>query len=134
MIARVRFIDEGMQIIADSCKGVFTLTHSENRNLTLWVDGTRSFLIHYSEDLASGIGQPVEYRNGMILFTDRVTSTEECPVCFETYEPMYRSTCGHNCCIDCMRKMGERGLTRCPLCRSAEFRYPVAIACNQIFV
>jgi len=132
MMARVKFIYEGMQVFADSYKGSFTLAHSGDGNLILWVDNSTQFLIYYSEDLASGIGQPIEYRNGMVLFTDRVISAEECPVCFETYEPMYRSTCGHNCCIDCMRKMGERGLTRCPLCRSSDFRFSIGRVCNQI--
>lgn len=145
MIARVNFIDEGMRIIADACEGVFTITHSAHGNLILWVNGTKPFLMHYSEDLASGIGHPVEYSKGIVMFTDRVTpikdtdytipvDTEECPVCLESYDPMFGSTCGHQCCVDCMRKMYDQRLTRCPLCRSEEFRFPIAMACNQTFV
>lgn len=145
MIARVNFIEEGMRIIADACEGVFTITHSPHGNLILWVNRMRPFLIHYSEDLASGIGHPVQYRKGVVMFTDRVTpikdtdytipvDAEECPVCLESYDPMFGSTCGHQCCVDCMRKMYDQRLTRCPLCRSEEFRFPIAMACNQTFV
>jgi len=123
------------------------------------------FYMNYTEDLASGIGDEVEYRGGMILFTDDVTyisdyddgsetedfnlimpilesdyvipiveDIEECPVCLETYEPMYGPLCGHNVCNDCMRNMDLKGLTKCPLCRSDSFKFPIALACNRSFV
>jgi len=59
---------------------------------------------------------------------------EECPVCYEAYEPMYGSLCGHRACVDCMRKMDRIGLTKCPMCRSDDFKFPIAMACNKIFV
>jgi len=118
------------------------------------------FYIEYSEDIASGINREVMYQNGWIEFTEesesetesdtdfhivmRVTDDdytvpidediEECPVCYELYEPMYGSVCGHHTCVDCMIRMDEMGLTNCPLCRSGEFRFPVAVACNRMFV
>lgn len=118
------------------------------------------FYMNYTSDLASGIGHEVEYEGGMILFTNEVVYIEdddeeedvvvpisdedyvisldedvtECPVCYETYEPMYGSLCGHNACNACMIKMDASGLTKCPLCRSDNFRFPIAVACNRSFV
>jgi hypothetical protein len=121
------------------------------------------FYMNYTADLASGIGREVEYRNGMIMFTDllpdydsgseteddfnllmpvletdyvvpMVEDIEECPVCYESYEPMYGSLCGHHACNNCMISMDARGLTKCPLCRSVDFKFPIALACNRSFV
>lgn len=114
------------------------------------------FYMNYTADLASGIGHEVQYEGGMILFTDPVIcidddedfapiletdyitsldeDAEECPVCYESYEPMFRSLCGHHACNDCMIKMGLKGLTKCPICRSASFKYPIAVVCNRSFV
>jgi len=126
MIARVHFRDEGMQVIANGSQGVFSITQSETGALYLWLQGdsvTLYFLIEYSEDLASAVGRTVEYKNGMVLFSDSIVSigSEECPVCYEMYDPMYPTKCGHTCCVDCILKMSERGLTTCPLCRSSGF-------------
>jgi hypothetical protein len=126
MISRVHFRDRGMKVIADGSKGIFSISQSETGALYLLVQGdvsTLHFLIEYSEDLASAIGKTVEYTNGMVLFTDCATfeSTEECPVCYEMYNPPYQSKCGHHCCIECMLKMSQKGLTTCPLCRSSGF-------------
>ena len=107
-----------------------------------------SVYIDYSEDLVSAIDREVEYRNGMIMFTEAdfmpvletdytvpmVEDVEECPVCYESYEPMYGSLCGHHVCNDCMISMDARGLTKCPLCRSSDFKFPIALACNRSFV
>jgi hypothetical protein len=120
------------------------------------------FYMNYTADLASGIGHEVEYEGGMIMFTDliygydesdtegdfsllmpvletdyvvpMVEDLEECPVCYDTYEPMYGSLCGHHVCNDCMISMDARGLTKCPLCRSDSFKFPIAVACDRRFV
>ena len=119
------------------------------------------FYMNRTNDLASGIGREVEYRSGMIMFTSiiyydesdteddfnlimpvletdyvvpMVEDIEECPVCYESYEPMYGSLCGHHTCNNCMISMDARGLTKCPLCRSDSFKFPIAIACNRSFV
>ena len=118
------------------------------------------FYMIYSEDLASGLNRDVEYVCGQIMFTDDLESesddsddfrfvvpikntdytipTEEdvaeCPVCYEMYEPMYGSKCGHHICLDCMQSMDYRGLVMCPLCRSDDFKFPIAVACNKMFV
>jgi hypothetical protein len=115
------------------------------------------FYMNYTSDLASGIGHEVQYEGGMIMFTDEVVYIDddeedvmpisdndyvisldqdktECPVCYETYEPMYGSLCGHNACNDCMIKMDSKGLTKCPMCRSDSFKFPIALACNRSFV
>jgi len=113
------------------------------------VDELYRFYMEYSANIASGINHEVEYTNGMIMFTDFdliigiteydytvpiVEDLEECPVCYETYEPMYGSLCGHHTCLECMRKMDAQGLSTCPLCRSDNFKYPIAVACNRMFV
>jgi hypothetical protein len=111
------------------------------------------FYMNYTTDLADSIGHEIQYENGMILFTDHmkpedviapiletdyITSldedVEECPVCYELYEPMIMSLCGHNACNDCMIKMGSNGLTKCPICRSDRFKYPIAVVCDRSFV
>ena len=73
-----------------------------------------------------------------VLETDYVVpmveDIEECPVCYESYEPMYGSLCGHHACNNCMISMDARGLTKCPLCRSVDFKFPIALACNRSFV
>jgi hypothetical protein len=73
-----------------------------------------------------------------ILETDytipMIEDVEECPVCYEQYEPMYGSLCGHRACLDCMRRMDATGLTKCPMCRSDDFKFPIAVACNKMFV
>lgn len=73
-----------------------------------------------------------------ILETDYVVpmveDIEECPVCYESYEPMYGSLCGHHTCNECMISMAAKGLTKCPMCRSADFKFPIALACNRSFV
>lgn len=118
------------------------------------------FLLEYSADLASGVNRSVLYQNGIILFTDEVDwdsesespdsnlvpvletdyivpmieDVEECPVCYENHEPMYGSLCGHRACIDCMKRMGRMGITKCPMCRSDDFKFPIAMACNIMFV
>ena len=119
------------------------------------------FYMEYSEDLASGVNRSVVYENGVILFTDiddwdsesetdmpdlvvqvqdtdytvpMVEDVEECPVCYELYEPMYGSVCGHHTCLDCMQRMDQMGITKCPMCRSDDFKFPIAVACNKMFV
>jgi len=140
MITPVRFVDEGMRVIADSSRGTYSISQGENGHLSLWVsreyEFAHSFLIEYSENLAGAVGRLVEYTNGFVMFTDyedegeytvlSSSEKEECPVCLEMYQPTYGSTCGHSCCVDCMKKMSESGLTRCPLCRSNEFRFAIA--------
>jgi len=113
------------------------------------------FYMNYTEYFASCIGHNIEYRDGMILFVDSnfinyydsdteddfnllmpiletdyvvpmVEDIEECPVCYELYEPMYGSVCGHHACNNCMISMDARGLTKCPMCRSADFKSPIA--------
>jgi hypothetical protein len=111
------------------------------------------FYMNYTANLASGIGHEVEYENSMIMFTDQMTpedvfapiletdyiisldeDEDECPVCYESYEPMFMSLCGHHACNDCMIKMESKGLSRCPICRSDSFKYPIAVVCNRSFV
>ena len=67
-------------------------------------------------------------------FIPMVEDIEECPVCYELFEPMYASNCGHCICVECMQKMDTNNLSACPMCRSAKFKYPIAIACNRSFV
>lgn len=59
---------------------------------------------------------------------------EECPVCYDTFEVFFGSNCGHYVCTPCMRKMDEKHIYNCPMCRSDVFKYPIAIACNRDFV
>lgn len=122
------------------------------------------FHLDYSANLASGVNHSVVYENGLIFFTDTVDwdtasetenennfdlvvpvqesdytvpmfdDLEECPVCYEQYEPMYGSLCGHHTCLDCMKRMAHTGLTKCPMCRSDDFKFPIAMACNIMFV
>jgi hypothetical protein len=63
-----------------------------------------------------------------------VEDIEECPVCYEPYEPMYGSLCGHHTCVECMKRMDAQGLHKCPMCRSDDFKFPIAVACNRMFV
>ena len=115
----------------------------------------------YTVDMASGVNREVQYADGWIMFTDEwdsesetdtdmpdlvtpvletdytvpmVEDVEECPVCYEPYEPMYGSVCGHHTCLDCMKRMDQAGLTKCPMCRSDDFKFPIAVACNKMFV
>ena len=147
MFTRVRFIIDRMKFFADSLSNVkWTIHPSSIGHLILTANDEMNFFIEYSEDLASGIGLQVEYNNGIVMFTDRAKfiqdtdytipclDDQDCPVCLESYDPMFGSTCGHQCCVDCMRKMYDQRITRCPLCRSEEFRFPIAMACNQTFV
>jgi hypothetical protein len=119
------------------------------------------FYLTYSEDLVRGLNRDVIYEGGHLLFTDDSDSdsdsdsddfrfvvaikntdytvpTEEdvaeCPVCYDTYEPMYGSNCGHHICLDCMQGMDKKGLVKCPLCRSDDFKFPIAVACNRKFI
>jgi hypothetical protein len=116
--------------------------------------------MNHTADLYSGLNQEVEYRSGFVMFSDAIyiqddsdsetekivmiddddytisvdVDIDECPVCYETYEPMYGSTCGHSVCNKCMVNMNEKGLHNCPLCRSDRFKYPIALACNRNYV
>jgi hypothetical protein len=63
-----------------------------------------------------------------------VEDTEECPVCYEPYEPVYGSLCGHYTCVKCMKKMDAIGMTSCPMCRSEYFKFPIALACERMFI
>ena len=142
----------------------FRILQDGNDDLLLEVrpsqDESFRFIMEYTADLASGINLDVMYTDGYILFTDpiwdsesdtedfdvimrfteldytvpMVEDIEECPVCYESYEPMYGSRCGHHVCLDCMKKMDVSGIVRCPLCRSEDFKFPVAMACNRVFV
>ena len=141
----------------------FYIGQDENDDLFLEVvpsiDATFRFYMSYAPDIASGIDRYVEYENGYIYDWDSIPGidddinennftpiretdyiipmmedVEECPVCYEQYEPMYGSLCGHRACLDCMRKMDARGLTKCPMCRSEDFKFPIAVSCNKMFV
>ena len=119
------------------------------------------FHLAYSANLASGVNRSVVYEDGLIFFTDNVDwdsasetdmpdlvvpvqesdytvpmfdDLEECPVCYESYYPLYGSLCGHHTCLECMKKMGRLGTTKCPMCRSDDFKFPIAMACNIMFV
>ena len=147
MLCRVHFSDIGARLTADTITGAsFTIQRADSGDLQLWVNGAYYFRLDYSEDLASGIGRNVQYDRGIVMFTDyrfiqdtdytipMVEDIEDCPVCMEPYEPMFGSTCGHHCCVDCMKKMDESGLVRCPLCRSDEFKFPIAMTCLRDYV
>ena len=164
MMSRVIFTTPGdaraIESIANEMS-VFTIEESPLPGELILVcdnftDTVHKFCILYSADLASGIGRLVEYSNGMILFTDEydsegdfdlvmtfketdytvpmVEDIEECPVCYEQYEPMYGSLCGHRVCNDCMQKMDDMKIVSCPLCRSEDFKYPIAVACGRNFI
>lgn len=103
------------------------------------------FYIEYSEYVSRCINKQVKYKNGTIalLETEPITDEDyiipissdidECPVCYETYEPMYGSLCGHHICLECMKKMDKSKLVNCPICRSDKFKFPIALACNRYF-
>lgn len=45
---------------------------------------------------------------------------EECVICYGTSEEKLKVSCRrckHNMCIECIRELITRGLTRCPMCR-----------------
>jgi len=161
MMTRVIFTTPGAARTIESIANemtVFTIQESPlPGELILMCDNftetIHKFYMLYSADLASGIGRLVEYSNGMILFTDddsdfdlimdvretdytvpMVEDIEECPVCYEQYEPMYGSLCGHRVCNDCMQKMDDMKIISCPLCRSEDFKYPIAVACGRNFI
>jgi zinc-RING finger domain len=160
MMARVTFTTPGAAQMIESIANemtVFTIEESPlPGELILVCDNFTAtvyrFYMLYSADLASGVGRLVEYHNGMVLFTDEtnfdlimdiqesdyivpmVEDIEECPVCYEQYEPMYGSLCGHSVCNDCMQKMDDMKLNSCPICRSEDFKYPIAVACGRNFI
>jgi hypothetical protein len=65
----------------------------------------------------------------VILLDEKIA---ECPVCYELYIPTLGSKCGHSTCISCMKKMHEH--SRCPLCRSVMFTFPVTSVRNSELV
>lgn len=85
---------------------------------------TFQFYIH-SEDSEDESGGYV------ILMGEKV---DECPVCYEEYMPTLGSKCGHSACASCMKKMYKNNLSRCPLCRSSMFAYPVRARGNAELV
>ena len=159
MMTRPRFMSPTADDIIRNIRTrdtTFYIGQDENDDLFLEINPTLDesfrFYVSYTVDIANGINRYVEYENGYILFTDdwssvdkipvletdymipMIDDVEECPVCYEPYEPMYGSLCGHRACLDCMKRMDTMGLTKCPMCRSDDFRFPIAVACNKMFV
>jgi hypothetical protein len=107
------------------------------------------FYMTYTNLLNRCVGHEVEYENGYIVFEDfdlvmsidktdyvipEVSEECECPVCYESYLPVYVSLCGHSTCNSCMMNMDSKGLLQCPICRSDAFKYPIALACNRNYI
>ena len=81
----------------------------------------------------------INYNNGVIAWdegdimvyeSDIIFTTKEmeCPICYENFKTNIISKCGHCVCEDCMIKMCASNHTNCPMCRSFEFRFPIAVA------
>jgi hypothetical protein len=160
MMTRVTFTTPGAAQMIENIANDMTIFRIEESSmpdeLVLICDNFTAtvyrFHMVYTADLASGLGRFVEYHNGIVLFTDEtnfdlimdiqesdytvpmVEDIDECPVCYEQYEPMYGSLCGHSVCNDCMQKMDDMNLKSCPICRSDDFKYPIAVACGRNFI
>ena len=157
-MVRPRFVSpDAHDIISNIRTNNTTYSIGQDGNDELFLEVRQSddeifrFHLEYSAELASGVNRSVVYENTHIMFTDTESNflievqdsdyivpmfddLEECPVCYESYEPVYGSLCGHRACVDCMRKMDRMGITKCPMCRSDDFKFPIAMACNKIFV
>jgi hypothetical protein len=49
-------------------------------------------------------------------------TTDECPICLETYALKRKAVCGHHACSECCSSMKASGRTICcPLCRDKRF-------------
>ena len=97
-----------------------------------YVDG---FMIEFTEYFMRIVDVADEFRQ--IFQQEYLVSLNdiaECPVCMESFEPMWVGRCKHDVCDGCMIKMEEAGLHRCPLCRDAGFRIPMALACGRDYV
>jgi hypothetical protein len=42
-------------------------------------------------------------------------------VCLEDFIQVHKTRCAHGACESCRKKMLEKGLTRCPICRDTGF-------------
>ncbi len=141
------------RIRTDDC--LFFVESSTNDNFLelKCVDSDRGtnfcFYMEYSQTLSRCIGHEVQYEGGYILFDDfdiimgieesdyvtpEVSEECECPVCYETFLPVYVSLCGHSVCNGCMVNMSNKGHNKCPICRSDSFKYPIALACNRNYI
>ena len=160
MITRIQFENSAVsefldRIRIDNHSISYTLNREDDDSLYLVTrvsaDEWYNFEVRQDNPILSNVvNQPVDYINssGLTLFlpsdivpvTDQdyivpmVDDIEECPVCMETFEPQYGSLCGHCICNECMVKMDRNGLMRCPMCRSNEFRFPIAMACERDFI
>ena len=58
-------------------------------------------------------------------------SDQECPVCYESFNNTSNmvATCGHGACMSCLKKMAEKNLNTCPICRSESFKWLIAYVC-----
>jgi hypothetical protein len=164
MITRIHFENSGVPEFLDRLRiDHDTISYTLNRDdeddslyLVTRISNNEWYNFEVVQDsplLSNIVNQPVDYvnSNGLIIFlphntfdilpvTDQdyivpmVEDLDECPVCMEMFEPQYMSRCGHCICNDCMVKMDRNGLGRCPMCRSEEFRFPIAMACERDFI
>ena len=59
---------------------------------------------------------------GFTEVTEVVETTDECPICLESYELTRKAVCGHHACSECCSSMKASGRTICcPLCRDKRF-------------
>ena len=58
-----------------------------------------------------------KYAQFMQSVTIAQHADEECKVCWDTAHPLARLSCGHLCCIGCLKLMYKHFQTACPMCR-----------------
>jgi hypothetical protein len=59
---------------------------------------------------------------GFTEVTEVTETTDECPICLESYALTRKAVCGHHACSECCSSMKASGRTICcPLCRDRRF-------------
>ena len=80
-------------------------------------------LTMYLESLVMFTHVVLELFSGILRYEviGEVLEESECPVCLEDFIQVHKTRCAHGACESCRKKMLERGLTRCPICRDTGF-------------
>ena len=63
-------------------------------------------------------------------------SVQECPVCYESFKDTNSmvALCGHGACMSCLKKMGEKNMNTCPMCRSDSFKWLIGYASGHVLI
>jgi hypothetical protein len=63
-------------------------------------------------------------------------SVQECPVCYESFRDTNSmvALCGHGACMSCLKKMAEKKMITCPMCRSDSFKWLIGYASGHVLI